>query len=84
LYNSAGYSIPVVGLFHAGLGVATGSLLLPEIASGFNQTWVYAGFAVVAAIVLAFTKGRLGYEPGRTADSLVSSEGVVDHVGVTS
>ena len=84
LYNTAGHSIPVVGVFHAGLGVATGSLLLPEIASGFDQTWVYAGFAVVAAIVLALTRGRLGYEPGRTADTLVSSGGVVDHAGVTS
>lgn len=62
LYNVARQSIPVVGLFHAGLGVATGTAFIPEIAPDFNQFWVYAGFAAVAAVVLAVTKGRLGYE----------------------
>ncbi|HXV71229.1 MAG TPA: CPBP family glutamic-type intramembrane protease [Acidimicrobiia bacterium] len=62
LYNVARQSIPVVGLFHAGLGVATGTAFIPEIAPDFNQFWVYAGFAAVAAVVLTVTKGRLGYE----------------------
>jgi membrane protease YdiL (CAAX protease family) len=62
LYNTAKESIPVVGLFHAGLGVATGTVFIPEIASTFNQFWVYAGFAVIAIVILAMTRGRLGYE----------------------
>jgi membrane protease YdiL (CAAX protease family) len=69
LYNTTGKSIPVVGLFHAGLGVATGTVLIPEITNGFNQTWVYAGFAIVASIVLAFTRGKLGYQSGAATDS---------------
>lgn len=63
LYNITGSSVPVVGLFHAGLGVATGSAFLPVIAPDFNQVWVYAGFAVVAAAVALLTRGRLGYHP---------------------
>jgi membrane protease YdiL (CAAX protease family) len=62
LYNEARQSIPVVGLFHAGLGVATGTAFIPEVAPDFNQFWVYAGFAMVAGVVLAMTRGRLGYE----------------------
>lgn len=63
LYNSTSKSIPVVGLFHASMGVATGSAFMPEIAPDFNQIWVYAGFAVVATMVLVLTNGRLGYTP---------------------
>lgn len=72
LYNASGYSIPVVGLFHAGLGVATGDSLIPLIAPGFAPLWVYAGFAVVALIVSAATKGRLGYEPAVVPGSSAS------------
>lgn len=67
IYNSANNSIPVVGLFHAGLGVATGATLIPAIAPGFDTVWVYAGFGLVAAIVLALSRGRLGYIPEDTS-----------------
>jgi hypothetical protein len=56
LYNSADQSLPVVGLFHAGLGVATGTVFVPVIAPTFDQIWVYAGFAVVAVVLLALTR----------------------------
>jgi hypothetical protein len=61
LYNASGRSVPVAGLYHAGLGVATGGAFLPLIAPDVNPGLVYAGFAVVAAIVLVATRGRLGY-----------------------
>jgi membrane protease YdiL (CAAX protease family) len=72
LYNEARQSIPVVGLFHAGLGVATGTAFIPEIAPDFNPFWVYAGFAVVATVMLAITRGRLGYEAIAAGSAAVS------------
>lgn len=60
LYNASGRSVPIVGLFHAGLGIATGSAFLPAVAPGFQTAWVYAAFAVLAAIVLILTRGQLG------------------------
>ncbi len=49
LYNSSGRSLPLVGLYHAGLGVATGTGFLPMLAPDVNPVWVYAAFAVLAA-----------------------------------
>ena len=65
LYNRSGNSLPVVGLYHAGLGIAAGSGFLPVIAPSVNSIVAYAGFAVLALVVLAATRGRLGY-PGHT------------------
>jgi membrane protease YdiL (CAAX protease family) len=61
LYNASGRSVPVVGLAHAGLGVAAGSAFLPAFAPGVDPVWVYAGFAVVAIVILAITRGRLAF-----------------------
>ncbi len=63
IYNATGRSLPIVGLYHAGLGVATGSGFVPVIAPSVDPVWVYAGFAALAALVLVATRGRLGYEP---------------------
>jgi CAAX protease family protein len=65
LYNATGRSLPIVGLYHAGLGVATGSGFIPVLAPSINPVMVYAGFAILAVAVLIATRGRLGY----TADS---------------
>jgi membrane protease YdiL (CAAX protease family) len=62
LYNSTGRSLPIVGLYHAGLGVATGIGFLPVLAPDVNPVWVYAAFAVLASVVLVATRGRLGFE----------------------
>jgi hypothetical protein len=61
LYNATGRNLPIVGLYHAGLGVATGSGFLPMLAPQVDPVWVYAGFAVLAAAVLLATRGRLGF-----------------------
>jgi membrane protease YdiL (CAAX protease family) len=67
LYNSSGRSVPIVGLAHAGLGVAAGAELIPVVAPAVDPVWVYAGFAAVAAVILVATRGRLGYdEAGRS------------------
>ena len=66
LYNRSGHSVPIVGLYHAGLGVASGAALIPVLAPSVDPVWVYAGFAALAAVVLVATRGRLGFpaEPG--------------------
>lgn len=61
IYNASGHSVPIVGLYHAGLGVATGISFVPVIAPSVDPIWVYAGFGVVAVVVLAATRGRLGF-----------------------
>ena len=58
--------MPIVGLAHAGLGVATGVALIPVVAPAVDPIWVYAGFAAVAAVILIVTRGALGYESGRS------------------
>jgi membrane protease YdiL (CAAX protease family) len=73
LYNRSGRSVPIAGLYHAGLGVATGSAFLPVLAPGVDPVIVYAGFAVLAAVVLVASRGRLSYrvdEPNATAPKL--------------
>ena len=65
LYNRADRSIPIVGLYHAGLGIATGTALIPVVAPDVNPLWVYAGFAAVASAILIATRGSLGF--GRQA-----------------
>jgi uncharacterized protein len=61
VYNRSGRSLPIVGLYHAGLGVAAGSAFIPVLAPSVDPVVVYAGFAVLAAVVLVATRGRLGY-----------------------
>jgi membrane protease YdiL (CAAX protease family) len=63
LYNSTGRSVPIVGLAHAGLGIAAGSGFIPVLAPAVDPVWVFAGFAILAAVVLVATRGRLGLEP---------------------
>ena len=68
VYNSSGRSVPIAGLYHAGLGVASGAVWIPVLAPGVNPVLVYAGFAGLAVIVLIATRGRLGLgHPDRTA-----------------
>ena len=62
LYNTTGRSVPIVGLAHAGLGVAAGIGFIPVLAPTVDPAWVFAGFAVLAAVVLVATRGRLGLE----------------------
>jgi membrane protease YdiL (CAAX protease family) len=60
VYNASGRSLPIVGLYHAGLGVATGAAFIPVLAPGVAPIVAYAGFTVLAVAVLAATRGRLG------------------------
>jgi uncharacterized protein len=60
LYNGSGRSVPIVGLAHAGLGVATGAAFIPVLAPAVAPAVAYAGFAVLAVALLVATRGRLG------------------------
>ena len=70
LYNRSGRSVPIVGLAHAGLGLATGVALIPVVAPAVDPVWVYAGFAAVAAVLLVATRGRLGFGAATTEHGL--------------
>jgi uncharacterized protein len=67
VWNASGRSLPIVGLYHAGLGVATGSGFIPVLAPGVDPVSVYAGFAALAVAVLATTRGRLGFAASESA-----------------
>ena len=64
IYNSSGRSVPIAGLYHAGLGVAAGAGFLPLIAPSVDPVMVYAGFAALAAVVFVGSRGRLGLPAG--------------------
>jgi membrane protease YdiL (CAAX protease family) len=67
LYNSTGRSVPIVGLAHAGLGIAAGSGFIPVLAPTVDPVWVFAGFALLAAVVVVASRGRLGLKPSESA-----------------
>ena len=61
IYNASGRSVPIAGLYHAGLGVASGAAFIPVLAPSVDPVMVYAGFAALAVIVfVGATRGRLG------------------------
>lgn len=64
LYNNTRGSMLIMGLFHGSLGAVAGSVLLPYIVpKGANPTYViYGAFAVLAALIVLVTRGRLSYK----------------------
>jgi membrane protease YdiL (CAAX protease family) len=72
LYNATRQSLPIVGLYHAGLGVASGAGFLPVLAPDVAPLVGYGGFAVLAAAVMIVTRGRLGLH--MTDAGVVASE----------
>src|SRR5919106_2740543 len=69
LYNRSGHSVPVAGLTHSSWNLATGGAMLPALVPTAEPVFSYIGFAVVAAIVIVATRGRLGYRQGGSASS---------------
>ena len=72
LYNRSGHSVPIAALAHAGWNVAAGSAFLPALIPGFNPVWAYAGFAIVAVVLVVATRGQLGYGRGGRGDRRAS------------
>jgi hypothetical protein len=71
LYNGSGRSVLVVALFHSAFNSATSlgdQQYTGELIAGSAQLFIAFGLlVVVAVVVVAFTRGRLGYEPERAA-----------------
>ena len=78
LYNGAGRSVLIVGLFHSAFNLTNGQqitpelLLLPETLASLIPV---AAVAVIAVLLVVFTRGRLAYEPERAAASRPAAAG---------
>jgi uncharacterized protein len=64
LYNSTGYSVLLVGMFHSSFNVTT-STFGPFIPREMSFLLAAGVVAVGAVLIAVFTKGRLSYEPNR-------------------
>jgi len=61
VYNSTNRSLPVTSLMHASINASGGAAILATFFAGLNGLWLYAALAVVAAVVILATRGRLGH-----------------------
>ena len=59
-WNSTRGSVIIVGLLHGAWNVTTTAKFIPEFVPGDNL-WVWGVYAAIALIVIALTRGRLGY-----------------------
>jgi CAAX protease family protein len=79
LYNGSGRSVLIVALFHSAFNMTNGQkitpdlLLLPEALASLIP---WAAVAVLAVLVVVFTRGRLSYEPERAAPRPAEAGGV--------
>lgn len=60
LFNSVGQSVIIVALFHAAMNSMQGEL--QKAVPGYNAFYLLGAFAVVSVILIAVTRGRLGYK----------------------
>lgn len=67
LFNSVGQSVLIVALFHAAMNSAQGELqkLLPD----YNTFYLLGAFAVVSFVLIAVTRGKLGYRNNQESAS---------------
>ena len=72
LYNRGGSSVPMAGLAHSSWNLATGGVMLPGLAAGYDPVWSYLGFAAVALVVIVATRGQLGYRGAASSQSAVA------------
>ena len=64
IYNGSGRSLIVVGLFHSAFNISIGNQVLPELlnlTSSETSLMCLGVLAVLAVVVVVFTRGRLGY-----------------------
>jgi uncharacterized protein len=60
LYNSAGQSVVIVALFHAAMNSVQGQL--QQMIPGYNTFYMLGAFGVVCFVLIAVTRGKLGYK----------------------
>src|SRR5712691_11249367 len=62
VYNSTRGSLPVVALLHASIDTTASGAVLLAFFPAVDGRLLYVGIAVVAVVVVAATRGRLGYK----------------------
>lgn len=75
LYNRSGHSVPIAGLTHSAWNLTTGSAFVAALVPGYDAVWSYLGFAIVGAVVVAATRGRLGYRAAQAPERVESPAG---------
>jgi membrane protease YdiL (CAAX protease family) len=61
VFNSTGGSLPVVALLHASIDTTASGAVLLAFFPAVDGRLLYVGIAIVAVVVVAATRGRLGY-----------------------
>src|SRR5690348_1626622 len=61
VYNSTRGSLPVVALLHASIDTTASGAVLVAFYPAVDGRLLYVGIAIVALVVVAATRGRLGY-----------------------
>jgi membrane protease YdiL (CAAX protease family) len=70
LYNGSGRSVLIVGLFHSAFNMTNGQKITPELfhlPESLAALIPLAPVALIAVLLVVFTRGRLAYEPGHGA-----------------
>jgi uncharacterized protein len=61
VFNSTGGSLPVVALLHASIDTTASGSVLTAFYPGVDGRLLCVGIAIVAVVLIAITRGRLGY-----------------------
>ena len=80
LYNSTGRSVLIVALFHSSFNTVSGSeytmkFIRELIVAPVSILISLAIVAAVAVLLTVLTRGRLGYEPGRSEAAQLTGAG---------
>jgi hypothetical protein len=67
LFNNARQSVVIVALFHAAMNSAQGQF--QQLIPGYSPFYLLAAFAVVSFVLIAVTRGKLGYKHEETPES---------------
>lgn len=73
VFNSTGGSLPVVALLHASIDTSASTAVLVAFYPAVDGRLLYVAIAVVAAVLVIATQGRLGYRQGVAGDARVIS-----------
>jgi membrane protease YdiL (CAAX protease family) len=66
VFNSTSGSLPVVALLHASIDTTASGAVLLAFFPAVDGRLLYVGIAIVAVVVVAATRGRLGYAASTT------------------
>lgn len=74
VFNSTYGSLPVVALLHASIDTTASAAVLTAFFPSVDGRLLYVAIAIVVVLVLAITRGRLGYERDRSTTGLLVPE----------